>query len=180
MITQPQIDALSSGVVLDLYEWEHPDGMVRYTTAQFAWTDPDGLTWLTSPLLSVGGQMARAEFAGSTLSLTWSAAAPELLAAAQDARILGTTFRRYIAILDGEPLTRVGGNILLYQGVVEVPDIDGDPENPLVRLVIESDLRLIDRASPYRLTPDSLGLFQPGDTAANFVATFTDKNLFVT
>ena len=168
------INGEAEGQIALLMQLDHPEGPVRLCTLSGTepWKDAENVPWTPAfGLVNFGPTFTKEGLEGGALEVTWSAADDDLMAAARDDAIAGCTFTRLVAFI-GEDGKQVGGLLIDFQGICEVPQIDDESGD--ISLSIESDLLRLSRTQVYRATPGSQERFFPGDSGFKFVAKLQD------
>lgn len=182
VLTSAQVDALSGlrdARLACLMELQHPDGALRFSTLDFDWTDPEGVTWTGGAyVLRFGPSPQKAGLQGGALTVAWTPAQAALMAAALDGRVAGSVLTRWTVMI-GPDLGRLGDQLQDFRGVCEHPAVDADPAEPVIVLTAEHELSLrLRRAPRFRYTPEDQHRFYPGDTGFDFVSGLQDAQPF--
>lgn len=163
-------------IIANLLRLDHPSGVVRMSTLPFDWTDPEGATWIGGGgILALSPRGASDAQDGGSVSITWNGASAALIAEAFHPALIRS--RLWIAAVwlnEGSPPTRAHGPVNAWTGLVETPQIGGDPSNPSISITAQS--YLLDMARPKRalLTPVSQKAIDPDDTGADWIAQLAD------
>lgn len=162
-------------IFADLFEYQHPDGVIRLSTLPFDWTDPEERVWLGGgAVLQVSPRGPTVAADGGAYSVTWNGATAALLASALDPRLSRVPVRAESVVLSGEPLARTAGPFGAWAGIAEQPQVDADPAAPSITITIQSYLIDLGRARPTRLSQQAIRAIDAADTGGDFIETLVD------
>ena len=180
VLTQAQKDILDGkapGFVAVLIQITIGTEVLRMSSLVFDWVDDASNTWVAGAgILSVGQSFTRAGLVGGAMSITWSGASAELMAAARDADFLGAPFLKQIATI-GEDGAQVGDLIFDFSGECELPVITPDPQGPQISVPVENTVIKLRRNHGFQYTPTNHARFFPNDTFFDFIAGLQDKDI---
>lgn len=159
----------------ELYELQHPDGVIRLSTLMHDWTDPEGRTWLGGgQVLTVSPRGPTTAEDGGSFSVTWNGASDALIAAAFDPRLHRTPVWAASVALADDGQTRIGAPFGEWAGIIDPPALDADPAAPSITITAQSYLLDLGRARPARLSQRAVRERDAADTGGDFVEELAD------
>jgi len=162
-------------IFADLFEYQHPDGVIRLSTLTHDWTDPEGRVWLGgSSVLDVSPRGPTVAADGGSFTVRWNGASAALLAAALDGRLSRVRVYAASVTLADDGQTRTAGPFGGWAGIAEQPEIDADPSSPSITITVQSFLIDLGRARPSRLSQRAVRQIDAGDTGGDFIETLVD------
>lgn len=162
-------------IFADLFEYHHPDGVIRLSTLPYDWTDPEERVWLGGgAVLDVSPRGPTVAADGGAFSVRWNGATAALLAAALDGRLSRVPVYAASVILAADGQTRAEGPFGAWAGIAEQPEIDADPASPAITITVQSHLIDLGRSRPARLSREAVRAIDATDTGGDFVAKLVD------
>lgn len=175
MSVEDVVRGMASHALVQLIELDLGNATVRASTAAVDWRDADGDIYLgAGAVLDIGGTYRSINVRGGGIDLTWNGATPALMGAARDGSIVGTSIRVLWVAVDRRG-QQVGEKRLEFDGVVtRKPNIRA--ADAVISLSAEPEYLRLQRARPFRNTPESQARFFPGDTFFDRVAYIQDAS----
>lgn len=136
-------------MIAQLLRLDGPDGVIRLSTLPFDWTDPEGATWVRGAHVLELSPRGPAQSEGGAISVRWNGYDAALIAEASKPGILRAKFRLCTVEIDDVTRARVGTEFDPWVGLCETPEINADPANGSITIVVNSPL--LDMARPRRV-----------------------------
>lgn len=177
-LTSGMATGLQASVVSPILLFE-----LEFSTVQYLWTGVGSLSWNSQTWLGIGNMLEVSaveetdsiEARGFTLKL--SGAPPDQIALA----LTELQTRRYgiirLGLIDSTGAIVTSPKIMC-RGRLDIGEIDGDPEAPIISLQYENELIDLERPRERRYTDEHQKLWYGGDASLRYIAQYADKVIY--